>query len=75
MEIKIIGKRQGVSKKSGKPYVQAFYLAPVHDGEGEAGDSLFLSPDEYPLNSIAVGKKYTAEFNRSGFLQSFKPLA
>ncbi len=74
MKIKIIGKRQGVSKKSGKPYVQAFYLNSVHDGEGEAGDSLFLSPEDYPYSKVIVGKEYDAQFTRNGFLADFKPI-
>ncbi|MBE7008551.1 MAG: hypothetical protein E7422_05330 [Ruminococcaceae bacterium] len=74
MEIKVIGKRTGISKKSGKEYLQVGYLAPAVNGVGEFGDSLFLDPSEYKYEEIAIGKKYNAEFNRQGFLQSFKPL-
>lgn len=73
MKIKVIGKREGVSKKSGKPYLQVAYLDRMNGGEGEVGDSLFLDPHEYDSGSIHLGKQYEAEFNRGGFLVSFKP--
>lgn len=74
MEIKVIGKRQGISKKSGKQYLQVGYLAPAVNGLGEFGDSIFLDPTEFEYEEIAIGKKYYVEFNRQGFLQSFRPL-
>ena len=73
MKIKVIGKRQGVSKKSGKPYLQVAYLDKMNGGEGESGDSLFLDPTEHDYNSVIIGKFYEVEFNRGGFLTSFKP--
>ena len=74
MKIKVIGKREGISKKSGKPYLQVSYLAPMIVGVGEAGDSLFLDPTEHKFDSILVGKMYDAEFSRTGFLVGFTPV-
>ena len=73
MKVKVIGKREGVSKKSGKPYLQVAYLAPMVGGVGEAGDSLFLDPAEHKFESITIGKMYDAEFSRTGYLVGFKP--
>jgi len=73
MKIKVIGKRQGTSRKSGKRYLQVAYLDRMFGGEGEAGNSLFLDPAEYDYNSVTIGKMYEAEFTRNGYLVSFKP--
>lgn len=74
MKIKVIGKRQGISKKSGKPYLQVAYLQPMIGGEGSAGDSLFLDPAEHDYNAINIGKTYDAEFSRTGYLVGFTPV-
>ena len=71
MKIKAIGKRKGISKKSGKPYFQVFYLDDCHGGEGKAGDSLFLEEDDFA--KVTIGGEYNAEFSKGGFLTSFKP--
>ncbi len=73
MKIKVIGKRQGTSRKSGKRYLQVTYLDRMIGGEGEAGDSLFLDPEEYNYQSVIIGKMYEVEFTRNGYLVSFKP--
>lgn len=71
MNVKVIGKRSGISKKSGKNYYQVFYVSKCINGEGDAGDSVFLDADEY--SKVAVGKNYDAQFSRGGYLESFKP--
>ena len=73
MKIKVIGKREGVSKKSGKPYVQVSYLEKMNGGEGQVGNNLWLDPKDYDAKTVVVGKEYNAEFNSGGFLVSFAP--
>lgn len=73
MKVKVIGKREGISKKSGKPYLQVTYLTPMVGGIGEAGDSLFLDPAEHKFADIQIGKNYEADFSRNGFLVAFRP--
>lgn len=72
MIVKVIGKRQGVSKKSGKAYLQATYLEPMVGGEGYAGNSVFLEPQEHNYNDIEVGAEYDIQFSRTGFLVAFE---
>lgn len=74
MRIKVIGKRQGVSKKSGRPYLQVSYLEKLNGGEGQTGANLWLDPSEYSYDKVIVGKEYDADFNGGGFLVGFKPV-
>lgn len=75
MKVVINGKAhlQGMSKKTGKPYnfIQVHYNGPARGVEGLASLTLMLNPDEYPLETIRVGRTYDVEFDNRGYPVTF----
>lgn len=78
MKIKVLGKGNfcGVSKKTGKEYNfnQIHFLGKARGIEGQAAKTLTLSPADYPLDSIVIGKDYDVEFDENGYIVEFRPI-
>ena len=65
MKVVVIGKEyvSGTSRKNGKPFeANVVHVAFKKMGvEGQSVDSIWLNPNDYPLNGIQIGKTYEAE--------------
>lgn len=76
MKIKVLGKGNfcGTSKKTGKDYNfnQIHYLGKARGIEGQAAKTLTLSPDDYPIHTIQIGKDYNVEFDENGYVVEFE---
>lgn len=78
MKVTVIGKEfvSGTSKKSGKDFAaNVVHIAHNKNGvTGQAVDTVWLDPVQYPLDSIAVGKVYEVDRDNRGFLIDFTPV-
>lgn len=78
MKIKVYGKAhmEGTSKKTGKPYNlnQIHYLGKAPNVQGQSAETLFLAPQDYPIETIIVGLEYNVEFNNRGYVVGFEPV-
>ena len=70
MELRIFGKsrRQGISKKSGKPYdfTELHYLARRRGVEGLAAVSKTVDPATIAYDAIELNADYIIEYDESG---------
>ena len=75
MKVKVIGveRMTGTNKKTGKPYdnTVVHFLCKNPYVRGEIGDRVFLNPDEYPPDSIALGTVYDLDRDGRGFCIGF----
>lgn len=78
MIVTVVGKERiaGTSRKTGKAFdsVVAHCVYPKNGVDGMSVDSLWLAPETYPLESIAVGGDYSVDRDSRGFLISFTPV-
>lgn len=78
MIIKVLGKshREGVSKKTGNAYNfnEIHYLGRARGVEGSAALTATLPSADYPYDSIVVGREYSIEFDKTGFVVEFVPV-
>ena len=78
MQVKVVGKEYlcGTSKKTGKPFSSnVAYVSYKKNGvNGEYVESIWLNPDEYPVDGIQIGGMYNAEYDSSGWLMAFYPV-
>lgn len=75
MKVTVVGKEyvSGTSKRTGKAFASnVAYVTHKKNGiNGVAVDSVWLDPDQYPLDTIQVGKVYDVDRDNRGFLLSF----
>lgn len=75
MKVVVIGKEYviGTSRKNGKPFeANVVHVSFKKMGvDGQAVDSIWLNPNDYPLTGIQVGKTYEVDRDSRGFLLSF----
>ncbi|NLW46313.1 MAG: hypothetical protein GXY86_03100 [Firmicutes bacterium] len=75
MKVVVIGKEHvsGKSRKTGNPFdSNIVHVSYKKNGvTGEACESIWLSPDSYPLSSIEVGKQYNLDRDSRGFVCGF----
>lgn len=68
--------REGVSKKSGKPYA-AFFTSVTYPQDGYAGvkaEEMFVPKEATEGIVPQPGEQYNVEFTRGGFVSSFRPV-
>ena len=68
MLIKLTGKAQGTSKKSGNKYMTAHYLCKKPNVEGQSAGNMFVNPNLIDYDKLIIGKDYNADFDENGFL-------
>ena len=78
MEVTVVGcqYREGVSKKSGKPYA-AFFVSvtyPQVDYAGVKAEEMYVPKEATGGVVPQPGDRYMVEFTRSGFVSSFRPI-
>ena len=75
MKVVVIGKENvsGVSRKTGKPFdSNVVHIAYKKDRvDGQAVETVWLSPASYPLAGIQVGKVYNLDRDSRGFVCGF----
>lgn len=75
MKVVVIGKEyvSGTSRKNGNFFeANVVHVAFKKMGvEGQSVDSIWLNPNDYPLNGIQIGKTYDVDRDSRGFLLSF----
>lgn len=78
MKVTVIGKEYvaGKSKRTGKEFsANVVHVAHNKNGvEGQAVDTIWLDPMQYPLSGIAVGKPYEVDRDGRGFIIDFAPV-
>lgn len=78
MKVTVIGKEyvSGKSKKTGKEFAaNVAHVSHKKMGvDGQAVDSIWLDPIQYPLSEIAVGKVYEVDRDGRGFIIDFQPV-
>lgn len=77
MKVQVIGTTRltGTSRKTGRPYDNTVvHVAYPRSGvAGMATEVLWLSPTEYPADSITVGGTYDLDRDQRGFVIGFAP--
>ena len=77
MKVRIIGKvhREGVSKKSGRPYdfIELHYTGPAHGVIGEAALTKTIDPSLFNFDELAVPAEYQIEYDSTGAVVSLAP--
>ena len=78
MKVRVVGKEfaSGTSRKSGKDFAAtiAHIVYPKARCEGQAVESVWLNPMDYPVDKIAVNKDYNLDRDSRGFVIGFDPL-
>lgn len=79
MKIKLTGKshREGTSSRTGRAYNLniAHYLTTVRGVEGQAAQTVTLDGNEYPYDTLVIGGEYLIDYDASGHLVDFVPVA
>lgn len=77
MKIRIVGKvhREGVSKKTGRPYdfVEVHFTGPAYGVIGEAALTKTIDPAIINFDELVVPAEYSAEFDSTGAVISLTP--
>ena len=78
MRVTVVGSmyKEGVSKKTNKPYA-AFFTSVTYQQPGYAGvkaEEFFLTKQVLEGVVPQPGEQYDLEFDRNGFVSSFKPV-
>ena len=75
MKVTVIGKfrKQGVSRKTGEVYdiCNAYVTHPLRGAEGLVSEKLFLSPEQFDVDGIQIGKAYNLDYDSNGFVMDF----
>jgi len=75
MKVRVVGKEfaSGTSRKTGKAFAStiAHIVFPKTRCEGQAVESIWLNPEDYPVEKIVVGKDYNLDRDSRGFVIGF----
>lgn len=78
MKVRVVGKESasGTSKKTGKAFAATIAHVSFKKTrcEGNAVESVWLDPTDYPIADIVVGKDYNLDRDSRGFVIGFDPM-